>query len=191
MNIKWLKMFLLLFAIWILVHTALITVDGLRDNIQKADCILILGNTVNEDGTLSDRLQSRVSKGFELYRQLYAPKIIVSGGLGKEGYYEAREMKKYLVKEGADPDDIIVEDSSKTTLETMTNYLTIAKENNFNSVIVVSQFFHLTRSKAMLRSKGVQPIYHAHSDYFEWRDLYATLREFVAYYGFRIKILFN
>lgn len=184
-------MLLLLFAIWVFVHTIFITVDGLRDNVQKADCILILGNTVNEDGTLSDRLQSRVDKGFELYQNHYASKIIVSGGFGKEGYYEAREMKKYLVKKGANPGDILVEDSSKTTFETMTNYLPIAKENHFNSVIVVSQFFHITRSKAMLRSKGVRNIYTAHSNYFEWRDVYASLREFVAYYGFRIKQLFS
>lgn len=183
-------MLLFLFAAWVLVHILVITIDGLNDHVQKADCILILGNTVNEDGTLSYRLQSRVDKGFELYTQKYASKIVVSGGLGKEGYYEAREMKKYLIEKGANPADIIADEDAKTTHETMINFIPIAKENGFNSVIVVSQFFHLSRSKAMLKGEGMKTIYTAHSDYFELRDFYATLREFVAYYGFQLNRLF-
>ncbi len=184
-------MLLLLFALWILTHIIFITIDGLNDRIQKADCILILGNTVNQDGTLSDRLQSRVDKGFELYSLHYTSKIIVSGGLGKEGHYEAREMKNYLVNKGMNPDDVIADEKAMTTQETMTNYIPIAKSHNFNSVIVVSQFFHLTRSKTMLRRLGVKNIYAGHSDYFELRDGYALLREFVAFYGYQLKRLYS
>ncbi|HVD99287.1 MAG TPA: YdcF family protein [Cytophagaceae bacterium] len=180
-------MFLLLFFLWVLIHSIVITVDGLNDHLQKADCILILGNTVNKDGTLSHRLQARVDKGYELYQKKYASKIIVSGGLGQEGYYEAREMKKYLVSKGIPAQDIIADEQAKTTHETMINYIPIARENNFHSVIVVSQFFHLTRSRAMLHSEGIQNVYDAHADYFEGRDVYAVLREFVAFYGFLLK----
>jgi vancomycin permeability regulator SanA len=181
------KLLPVFFCTWIFVHSIYISFVGLNDNSQKADCILILGNKVNEDGTLSDRLQSRVDKGFELYTKKMAPIIIVSGGLGKEGYYEAREMKKSLLKKGVDSSAIIMDDEGLTTYETMLNYLSIAKENNFNSVIVVSQFYHLQRSRAMLRSLKMKNIYTTHSDYFELRDFYSLLREFFAYYAFLIK----
>jgi vancomycin permeability regulator SanA len=178
---------LVLFLLWLLIHSIIITIDGLNDNIKKADCILILGNTVNKDGTLSHRLQSRVDKGYELYAKKIAPKIIVSGGLGKEGYYEALEMKKYLLRKGVNDYNIIMDDEGLTTYETMVNYVPIAKENNFNSVIVVSQFYHLTRSRKMIKSLGVKNVYTAHSNYFEARDFYSVLREFVAYYGFCLR----
>ncbi len=188
---KPLKLFLLLFTLWVLAHLIFITIDGLSDTTRPASCILILGNTVNRDGSLSRRLQSRVDRGLELYRQKYAPKIIVSGGLGKEGYVEAREMKKYLVQKGVPPEDIITDEKAKTTNETMLNYLPIAKQHQFQSVIVVSQFFHITRSKSMLRDKGIQPVYAAHSYYVEIRDIYACLREFAAFYGYKFKYFFS
>ena len=188
---KKLKYLLLLFITWIFIHSIYITIDGLSDHVQKADCILILGNTVNKDGTLSDRLRSRVDKGLELYQQKFAPKIIVSGGLGKEGYYEARQMQKYLLSKGVDPNDIIVDDKALTTYETMINYVLIAKRNSFNSVIIVSQFYHITRSRAMLNSLGIKNISTAHSSYFELRDFYSVLREFAAFYAFKLKGLFN
>ena len=178
---------LVLFLLWLLIHSIIITIDGLNDYLKKADCILILGNTVNQDGTLSHRLQSRVDKGYELYENKIASKIIVSGGLGKEGYYEAREMKKYLLSKGVNEHDIIMDDEGLTTYETMLNYVPIAKEHHFNSVIIVSQFYHLTRSRKMIKSLGVKNIYTAHSNYFELRDFYSVLREFVAYYGFCLR----
>ncbi len=180
------KKFLLLILAWILIHTIFITLDGLNDSIEKADCILILGNQIKDDGTLSDRLQSRVDKGLELYKQNFSNKIIVSGGLGKEGYYEAREMKKYLISKGADSTDIIMDDRGLTTYETMINYSSIAKQNQFNSVIIVSQFYHISRSRSMLKSLGTTSIYTAHSSYFEWRDFYSLVREFFAYYWWKI-----
>jgi vancomycin permeability regulator SanA len=183
--------FLVLILTWLLIHTIYITIDGLSDTAQKADCILILGNKINEDGTLSGRLQSRVDKGLKLYEQKFSNKIIVSGGLGKEGYYEAREMKKYLIAKGVDPINIIMDDKGLTTYETMINYLPIAKQNRFNSVIIVSQFYHISRSKAMLRSLGIKNIYTAHSSYFEIRDFYSVVREFVAHYWWLGKTFFR
>jgi uncharacterized SAM-binding protein YcdF (DUF218 family) len=174
------------FGSWVLIHSLIITIQGLAATARRSDCIIVLGNTVNPDGTLSHRLQSRVDKGLELYQQKIAPKIVVSGGLGKEGYYEAREMKKYLLAHGVPEVDIIAEDQALTTYQTMCYYQPIAQAHRFESAVLVSQFFHLARSKKMLESKGVTQVSMAASDYFEWRDIYAVAREFVAYYGFLI-----
>ncbi|HSZ24082.1 MAG TPA: YdcF family protein [Cytophagaceae bacterium] len=181
---------LLALAIWLLIHSIYTSVYGLNDYIKKADCILILGNKVNTDGTLSNRLKSRVEKGLELYNQKMAPKIIVSGGLGKEGYYEAREMRNYLLERGIPANDIIMDDKGLTTYETMLNYIPFSKQYHLNSVIIVSQFYHIYRSKTMLQTLGVKNIYTAHSHYFEIMDIYSLAREFVAYYGFLIGLLF-
>lgn len=188
---KSIKMVVLFFIIWITLHSIYICIIGLNDSIKKSDCILILGNRINEDGTLSNRLQSRVDKGFELYQSKISNKIIVSGGLDKTGFYEASEMRNYLLKKGVKPSDIITDTLSLTTYETMINYSNIAKQNEFNSTIIVSQFFHIHRSKAMLESLSIQNNFHAHASYFELKDIYYILREFVAYYSFAIKNTFN
>jgi vancomycin permeability regulator SanA len=176
------KIFLLFFLSWVLIHCIVIVIDGLNDNYQKADVALILGNTVKENGELSDRLKARVDKGLELYQKGFVKKIIVSGGLGKEGFYEADEMGKYLLSKGVDKNDIVTDNKASTTYWTAFNYLKIQKDFNFSSVIIVSQYFHISRTRMMLNRLGVENVYSAHPEYFELRDVYSIPREFFAYY---------
>src|SRR5690348_5039955 len=78
----------------------LLVFAGLHDRVGKADIALVLGNTVNPDGTPSPRLRARLDKTLELYRAGYFPEVIASGGVGKEGYDEASVMRDYLVSRG-------------------------------------------------------------------------------------------
>jgi vancomycin permeability regulator SanA len=179
----WLISFYFLVA-WFLAHTLFIAIDGLTDEVKKADCILILGNTVNEDGSLSPRLQSRVDEGLELYRQGLGRKILVSGGLGKEGYFEGTEMKKYLLGRGVKDGDVIVDNEGNTTLATALNFQRISTKQHWKSVIIVSQFYHITRTKLIVNKTGIYQVYSAHSNYFELRDLYSLCREYAAFYRY-------
>lgn len=182
--IKLFKRITFFFAAWFIVHSAIITIDGLNDEVQNADCILVLGNKVNEDGTLSERLKARMDKALELYNDKKATKIIVSGGLGKEGHYEGTAMKNYLVEKGVPEASIIADNKGVDTHATAVNYASIAKENRLNSVIIVSQFYHITRTRLALKKQGVTAIYSARAEYFEWRDLYSLVREFFGYYKY-------
>ena len=181
---KILLIFFMLIGAWFLIHALVITADGLSDRIHKADCILILGNTVNPDGMLSDRLRGRVEKGLQLYKAGFAPKIVVSGGLGKEGYYEGIEMKKYLTERGVSDDAVIVNNKGVNTYETAKVFAKIAEKRNISSVIVISQFFHITRTKYILRKRSDANVYSAHAEYFEWKDFYSVFREFFAFYAY-------
>jgi len=96
--IKYLKFVVILVISWFIVHTIYIVIDGLSDSGEKADIAIILGSKVNEDGTLSARLEKRLETGIELYKNQRVKKILVSGGLGKEGFYEGDKMKEFLVK---------------------------------------------------------------------------------------------
>lgn len=77
--------------VWFLIHSIYITIDGLNDKKTNADVAIVLGNKVNEDGTLSERLKARLDKSLELYNQNRVKIIIVSGGLGKEGFWEGKK----------------------------------------------------------------------------------------------------
>ncbi|MBO9703219.1 MAG: YdcF family protein [Sporocytophaga sp.] len=119
---RFLKYFSIAVIIVFLIQSSFIAVDGLRDDKVKTDCILILGNKVNEDCTLSPRLKARSDKGLQLFRENPSSIIIVSGGLGKEGYYEGTEMKRYLVDRGVPSQKVIADDLGINTLQTANNY---------------------------------------------------------------------
>src|SRR5262245_47660290 len=69
-----------------LLGTATLVLVGLHEEIGKADVALVLGSKVELDGTPSARLRARLDRTLELYRAGNFPKIITSGGLGKEGF---------------------------------------------------------------------------------------------------------
>jgi vancomycin permeability regulator SanA len=170
------------FIFWLTLHLTWTVQDGLRDTAQPADCLLVLGNTVNADGSLSDRLRARLDRALELYRAGLAPKIVVSGGLGKEGHYEGLAMSQYLVAQGVPRTGIIVDNQGNSTQDTAANFALIAAQHRFRSVVVVSQFYHLSRCRYLLQRAGSYQVSTAHANYFELRDAYSLLREFPAYY---------
>ncbi|MCU7613974.1 YdcF family protein [Chryseobacterium sp. GMJ5] len=96
--------------IWFIIHSLYIIIDGMHDNGRKADIAVILGSKVNEDGTLSRRLEKRLEAGIDLYTKRRVKMILVSGGLGKEGFYEGDTMKEFLIRKQI-PDSVIVVDN--------------------------------------------------------------------------------
>jgi len=96
---------------WFIIHTLVITADGLKDELEVSDAAVVLGNKVELNGKPSKRLQGRLDKATELYENNYFKYIIVSGGTGKEGFDEAAVMKEYLAEKGI-PDDKILLDSN-------------------------------------------------------------------------------
>lgn len=171
-------------AAGILIALAILISSGLNDKIGKADVALVLGNTVNTDGTPSPRLQARLDKTLELYRDGYFPTIIVSGGVGIEGYDEAKVMGDYLVSHGVPADQIIMDNEGINTSASAKKTLRILNESNKKSVLVVSQYFHLPRARLALERLAISPIYSAHANFFEWRDIYSSLREVIAYISY-------
>lgn len=179
---KLLKITFFFFGIWFLAHSIYTIIDGLNDKNTKADVAIVLGNKVNEDGTLSERLKARLDKSIEIYKNGRVKKIIVSGGLGKEGFWEANEMKKYLIENQVSNQNIIVDNFGNDTEKTVENSIIIMDSLQYKSAICVSQYFHQTRTKMLFRKKGFQNIESASPNYFELRDFYSIFREFFAYY---------
>jgi vancomycin permeability regulator SanA len=169
-------------AAWVLVHTLLITWDGLHNSQQRADIAVILGNKVNEDGTLSERLTQRLACGLALYRRGCVGRLLVSGGLGKEGFYEGDKMREYLRAHGVPDTAIFVDNAGNSTQQTVRNTARLQPVLHFRSVLVVSQFYHLSRTKMLFRQAGFTEVSGASPVYFELRDAYSLLREFAAYY---------
>lgn len=167
-----------------LMATSVLVYSGLNEQMGKADIALVLGNKVELNGKPSRRLQARLDKTLELYRAGYFPTIIVSGGIGKEGYDEAEVMRDYLVSQGIPMGSIILDNEGNNTQASAKNTLQIIRNLDKKSVFVISQYFHLPRARLALESLGISPVYSAHADFIEVRDMYSTFREVIGYVSY-------
>jgi vancomycin permeability regulator SanA len=183
-TISVIKYGLLIVIVWFILHTLISLCIGLRDNVQSADVIVVFGNTVNTDGTPSKRLQARLDKAVELYNNNSGKYILVSGGFGKEGFDESQVMAEYLFIKGIPKEKVVLDPNGVNTQATVDNTVSILKDKNFNSVIVVSQYHHIPRILLTFRFVQDVQVYHAHANYWEARDIYSTVREFIAYYKY-------
>lgn len=179
-----LLLLIILCAVIVFATAAYIVVDGIKDNVQKCDVAIILGSKVNLNGTPSPRLAARLDKGIELYQQGYFHHVIVSGGAGKEGYDESAVMKNYLIEHRIPASAIIADNQGNNTQSTAKNSQNIMRQSGYKSAMVISQYFHIARSTLALSSQSITPVYHAHANFYEWRDLYSIPREVAAYYRY-------
>lgn len=185
----WKRLLLLLggLVLAVLLGTAVLVVAGLRDELGHADVCLVLGNKVERDGTPSPRLRARLDRTAELYWAGYFPLVIASGGFGKEGYDEAVVMRDYLVNQGIPSERVIVDGKGDTTYASARNTRDILLQRKLVSVLVVSQYFHIPRSRLALQRFGISRIYSAHAYWFEWRDFYSAPRELMGFFSYLFK----
>jgi len=184
---KKLKYFLIFLLLWLVGHIAYITIDGLTDYDGSADVAVILGNRVYADGSLSEWLKGRTDAALKLYKEKKVKKISASGGISTKengGYPEGKAMKEYLIRNGVPAEDVIEDNKGVNTYWTAKNYLQYSKINHYKSVIVVTQFYHITRTKYIFRKIGVSNVHDVSSEEYSWRDIVGTLREVPAFYKY-------
>lgn len=171
----------------VLVGMGVLAIEGVMEQAGHADVALVLGNKVELDGKPSARLQARLDKAVELYHAGYFPTVIVNGGIGNEGYDEAIVMRDYLITKGVSAENIITDSKGINTFESAKQTVQILHQLNKNSVCIVSQYFHLPRSRLALEHFGVKTIYAVSANYFEINDIYSLFREFAGYIYYRFR----
>jgi vancomycin permeability regulator SanA len=176
------KIIVLLLMLFFVLSAVLIIWDGVTDELGQADVALVMGAKVKPDGTPSNRLKARLDTALSLYAQGLFEQVIVSGGLGWEGYDEAEVMAQYLVDGGIPEERIIVDSRGYDTYQTALNASEIMETHGMHSVIIITQYFHVSRTKYTLARFGVSQVYSANAVYFGLRDLMYIPREVVAYY---------
>ena len=164
-----------------------ITVSGLNDDIHQSDVAVILGNHVEPNGQPSARLQARLDRAIELYHEGIFQNTIVSGGIDANGTDEAVAMKRYLVDRGLPSGKIVVDSAGNNTYLTAQNTSKIMVDRQWHSAIVISQYFHIPRTRAILQRMGVTNVYAAHAKFFEIRDVYSIAREVVGYASYLLR----
>jgi vancomycin permeability regulator SanA len=150
---------------------------------------IILGNRVYSDGSLSSWLKGRVDEALLLYKEGKVKKIYASGGISENengNYPEGDAMKNYLLQQGVAEADIVVDNHGQNTYLTARDFIEWNQANYYTSAIVVSQFYHITRSKYILRKLGFKNVYGAASKIYKINDVIGTLREVPAFYKYLV-----
>lgn len=166
--------------IWGIAHS--------RPEIKHADAVIILGAAIN-----TPALTNRTKEGLELYEQGKADVMVLSGGkIADADISEAEYMEKVIKKNAHGDVNYILEEGSHTTYENIQN--SKAKLAGKQSVIVVSDAFHLARAVLMAKRAGFEDVYWSapSSGYYSRPELrFYYLREFVAMINYLPKFIFG
>lgn len=149
----------------------------------KADCIIVLGCQVKENGNPSNMLSDRLQRGVGLYKCGAAPKLIMSGDHGRREYDEVNVMKNYAVENDVPSEDVFMDHAGFSTYESMYRAKEIFKAEK---VVIVTQKYHLYRAlyiagKLGLEAYGVSSDYRTYPGQLnrEVREILARCKDFV------------
>jgi len=163
----------------LLVAAGAIAIDGLTDRLAVADAVVVLGNTIDPNGKPSPRLAARLDAAIRAYNMHLAPLIIVSGGIGREGFNEAKVMAEYLNAQGVPSSAILLDAKGVDTAATAANAIGILRARGLGSVLIATQYFHVTRTRIAFQRAGLHATGSVHAKYFELRDVYSLAREII------------
>lgn len=108
---------------------------------------IVLGYRLNKDSSMDPVLIKRLKMTLRLLKEEKIDKVILSGGCPVAGqlFSESAAMAKYLIENGVNPDIIIKEEQSLTTVENAKYSVPIAKELGATRIIVVTTLEHMAR----------------------------------------------
>ena len=119
---------------------------------SPADCILILGCGIIDENTPSDMLKDRLDMGMAAYQLGLAPRILISGDNGHEGYNEIHVMLHYLLDAGVPEEDIFCDHAGFSTYDSVHRAGSIFGAND---IIIITQRYHLYRALFIAKGLGI------------------------------------
>lgn len=124
---------------------------SIPDNLpEKNHLFVLLGYALNEDGTMQETLVERLKVAKEALEKYPNSKIIVTGGVEKNGNTESKLMAEWLEKNGIQSDRIIQENMARDTVENCLYSLSlIEQENDVRYVTVISSATHIQRAVSL------------------------------------------
>ena len=126
------------------------------DEARPADMILVLG-AAEYHGRPSPVLRARLDHALDLYHRKLASRIMTTGGSGGEPVFtEGGVGRTYLMSHGVPSEAIVVETEGETTVQSIALAGEIIRRMGLNSVIVVSDGYHIYRVKRMLQFRGLE-----------------------------------
>ena len=126
-----------------------------RDERRAADAIVVMG-AAQYDGRPSPLFAARLDHAIGLFHEGLAPRLIVTGGK-REGdrTTEAASAREYAVRHDVPADAILLEDTSRTTLQSIRGVETLMHGAGLESAVFVSDPSHMLRVLRMAADVGI------------------------------------
>lgn len=118
-----------------------------------ADCILVLGAGVRDDGSPSHMLEDRLKRGIELHEAGASAKLLMSGDHGRAGYNEVGVMKSFAVAEGIADSDVFMDHAGFSTYESLYRARDVF---GAEKIVIVTQEYHLYRALYVAEQLGLE-----------------------------------
>jgi uncharacterized SAM-binding protein YcdF (DUF218 family) len=145
-------------ALWGAVSAVQIWMFGNTDEKRSSDVIIVLGAAVNGEKP-SPVFRERLNHGIRLYRNGYAGKLILTGGVSDGNTKsDARIAAEYAKALGIPEEDILLEEYSTITQENIRNAKEMMDAHGFSSAILVSDPLHMKRAMCMAADYGMDAV---------------------------------
>jgi uncharacterized SAM-binding protein YcdF (DUF218 family) len=129
--------------------------QGQRDEQRPADAIVVMG-AAQYDGRPSPIFAARLEHAVELYRAGVAPRLVVTGGKADgDRTTEAATARAFAMARGVPAEVILVEDQSRTTLESIRAVGGVMRANRLENAVFVSDRPHMLRVLRMAADDGI------------------------------------
>jgi uncharacterized SAM-binding protein YcdF (DUF218 family) len=119
-----------------------------QDELGYADAIVVIGG---------DHKPARMQHAAELYRQGYAPVIVISAGTvvreGDEWMVEAEVMRRQALQLGLPEATLVIEDRSLSTLQNARYSGQLCEELDIESILLVTSAYHSSRARHIFRQE--------------------------------------
>lgn len=157
MKKKIFKLIILIVVLSLFIYGINIRINKIGSNVcDEGDfpkqAALVLGAKVWNNGNMSDIFKDRVKTAINLYNDGKVEKILISGDHGQVDYDEVNAAKEYLLENNIKPEDIFLDHAGFDTYDSLYRARDIFKAN---SLVVVTQYFHLPRALYIAKKLGI------------------------------------
>ena len=180
---RWIFQLLALVLIVFVLTAAWLICDGLNDMGDHADVALVCAPGDQQDNKAL--METRLDRVVQLYNDEKFPAIVVSGAGSRSD--EAGTMGRYLKAHGVPAEAVIEDRRGDSTQDTARNLAEIMKLRHLHSVMIVTDYYHITRTKLALRHEGIAEIQNAHVGKLQKTDALPIAREIVAFYDYTFR----
>jgi uncharacterized SAM-binding protein YcdF (DUF218 family) len=124
---------------------------AIAPDVGAAEAIVVLGASVNGDGSLSDTSLRRAIAGIRLYRDGLAPRLVFLGMMG-----EAEARARLAVGLGVPREAILTEGVEPTTrAEAYRMGVVLGQKLGVRRVLLVTDVLHMRRARSLFEREGL------------------------------------
>lgn len=165
---RWLRraflLVLLLVPLSIMLIGGAVYREARTGSAEPADAIVVLG-AAQYNGRPSEVFRARLDHALALYQEGYAPVIVLTGGKQPgDTYTEAETGEQYLLDRGVPASALRFENEGRDTWQSMQGVADELEGSEVESLLIVSDGFHLLRTELMARELGFEASGSASTD---------------------------